>query len=258
MHTINSIGFVGVGDLAEYTIQGIRRGGFSGTIYLCPRNRKMSAQLAATWDCSVLDSNQAVADASECLFISTRPTHCIDALKALSLQPGQLLISVVAGMQLAALRAVVPEQTEIVRAMPVNAAQAGASPTLVYPRHATVEALFDYCGDSIGLETEAAFDQGSVLACVYTWYFSLFEQIIQSTSNAALPPDKARQLVLGMAQGAASLALQKAASPGEIATAIATEGTFSKLGLDMLQQQGAFAPWDEACQLLLQRMSYQA
>ncbi|MGB0847297.1 MAG: NAD(P)-binding domain-containing protein [Thiolinea sp.] len=258
MNSIGSIGFIGVGDLAEYTIQGLRGGGFAGTIYLCPRNRKMSAHLAATFDCEVLESNQAVADASECLIISTRPTHCLDALKVLSFQPGQLLVSVVAGMQMETLREVVPEDVEIVRTMPVNSAKAGASPTLVYPAHAAVEALFDYCGDSISVDTEGAFDQGSVLACVYTWYFSLFEQLIQSTSNELLPADKARQLVLGMAKGAASLALQKTETPGEIAEAIATEGTFSKLGLDILKEQDAFKPWDEACELLIQRMSYTA
>ena len=257
MERINSIGFIGVGDLAEYTIKGLRSGGFNSTIYLCPRNRAMSQHLAATYDCEVLDSNQAVADASECLIISTRPTHCIDALNALSFQAGQLLVSVVAGMQMETLREAVPENVDIVRAMPVSSAQAVASPTLIYPAHAKVEALFDHCGNSINVDTEAAFDQGSVLACVYTWYFSLFEQVIQSSSsNGALPPDKAHKLVLGMAQGAASLALQKSESPGEIAEAIASEGTFSKLGLDILKQQGAFEPWDEACQLLMQRMSF--
>ena len=259
METITSVGFIGVGDLAEYTIKGLRTGGFEGAVYLCPRNREMSAHLASTYDCEVLESNQAVADASECLIISTRPTHCLDALRALSFEPGQLLVSVVAGMQLTALYGVVPDNVNIVRTMPVSSAQVGASPTLVHPAHPAVEALFNYCGNSISVETEAAFDQGSVLACVYTWYFALFEQLMQSTSaNGVLPPDKAQQLVLGMARGAAGMALHKTESPGEIADAIASEGTFSKLGLELLQQQSAFEPWDEACKLLIQRLSYTA
>lgn len=93
------------------------------------------------------------------------------------------------------------------------------------------------------------------MACVYTWYFSLFEQLIQSTTSDALPADKAKALVLDMAKGAASLALQKSETSGQIAEAIATEGTFSKLELDVLKEQGAFAPWDEACELLMARLS---
>mgnify|MGYP000235822828 FL=1 len=57
-----------------------------------------------------------------------------------------------------------------------------------------------------------------------------------------------------MAKGAASLALQKTETSGEIAEAIATDGTFSKLGLDVLKEQNAFAPWDDACGLLIKRL----
>ena len=252
---MSSLGFIGVGDLAEYTIKGLRLGGFEGNIYLSPRNAAMSAHLAETCNCQILESNQAVADLSECLIISTRPAHCLDALTDLTFKPKQLLVSVVAGMPIADLRGAVPVDVEVVRAMPVSSAQAGASPTLIYPENKRVSVLFDYCGDSISVDTEAAFDQGSVLACVYTWYFSLFEQLIQSTTNDALPADKAKQLVLGMAKGAASLALQKSETSGDIAEAIASDGTFSKLGLDVLKENNAFAPWNEACELLMGRLA---
>lgn len=124
---MNSLGFIGVGDLAEYTITGLRLGGFKGSIFLSPRNAAMSAHLAEQHGCQVLPSNQAAADNSDCLFISTRPTHCLDALAELTFKPKQLLVSVVAGMPMAELRSAVSADVEIVRAMPVNSAQAGAS-----------------------------------------------------------------------------------------------------------------------------------
>jgi hypothetical protein len=61
---------------------------------------------------------------------------------------------------------------------------------------------------------------------------------------------------MGMARGAAELALAKSEStPAEIAAGIATEGTFSKLGLDLLQKNTAFEPWREACQLLQNQLT---
>ena len=61
---------------------------------------------------------------------------------------------------------------------------------------------------------------------------------------------------MGMARGAAELALaNKETSPGDIANSIATEGTFSKLGLDLLKQKTAFKPWREACELLQKRLA---
>ena len=61
---------------------------------------------------------------------------------------------------------------------------------------------------------------------------------------------------MGMARGAAELALAKSdVTPAEIADGIATEGTFSRLGLDLLQNSNAFEPWTEACELLQNRLT---
>ena len=252
---MKSIGFIGVGDLAEYTIKGLRQGGFKGHIYLSPRNRERSKMLAERLDCEVQSCNQAVVDQSNCLIIATRPANCLEALAEVKFKPGQIVISVVAGVDIGTLRAAIGPENEIVRAMPVNCAEAVASPTIIYPHNTDVAGLFDYCGQAIAVPDESAFDQGTVLACVYTWYFELFEQLIKCTAGKQLPTELASQLVLGMAKGAASLALQdRSRSPGEIATYIATEGTYSKLGLDLLKDQGAFKPWQQACQLLIDKL----
>ena len=252
---INSIGFIGVGALAEYTIEGLRRGGYQGSIWLSPRNSKKADLLAEKYDCKIQKNNQAVVDLGNFLVISTRPEHCLDALAELRFGPEQLLISVVAGIDIDTLRTVIGSGIEIVRAMPVSSAAVGASPTIIYPKSTSVSKLFNICGQAITVPNESAFELGTVLACVYTLYFELFEQLIQANSGKHLPTELARELVLGMAKGAASLALaDKSRTPGEIATDIATEGTYSKLGLDLLTDHAAFKPWHDACQLLIERL----
>ena len=137
-----------------------------------------------------------------------------------------------------------------------SSAEAGASPTLIFPDNTFVREFFNYCGNTIPVDNEDYFTQGSVLACVYCWFFSLFEALIQATRGPELPTPLSAELVMGMARGAAELALSKADStPGEIATSIATDGTYSKLGLELLQQQSAFIPWQDACKLLQQRLA---
>ena len=252
---MNTLGFIGVGDLAEYTIKGLRLGGFERRILLGPRNSQKSQLLADQCQCEVMTSNQAVVDSCDVIVLATRPTHCQEALSKLRFKPDQLLISVAAGVTVERLRQMACTDVPIVRAMPVNCAEAAASPTLIYPGHPTVQALFDYCGNAIAVDDEAAFEQGSVIACVYTWFFELFDNLVHSTSSNALPKNLATELVLGMAKGAASLASQdKTSTPGDIANRIATEGTYSKLGLDVLKNQKAFQPWHDACQLLVKRL----
>jgi pyrroline-5-carboxylate reductase len=253
---MKSIGFIGVGELALYTIRGVRRGGYENSIRLSPRNHDKAAQLAAQHNCEVQADNQSVVDNSDCVVIATCPADCLQTLAELEFRPGQLLLSVVAGIEISELRKVIPARLDVVRAMPVSSAEAGASPTLIYPDHEFVRKFFNHCGNTIPVDNEDYFTQGSVLACVYCWFFSLFESLIEATQGPELPAPLSAELVMGMARGAAELALSKAdCSPGEIATSIATDGTYSKLGLDLLQQQSAFEPWQQACELLQQKLA---
>ena len=253
---MKQIGFIGVGDLAAYTVKGLRCGGYGGSILLSPRNRQKSAGLQRDFGCEVCGDNQAVADGSDYLIIATRPADCLETLSKIEFRPGMVLVSVVAGVDIQTLREVVAEDVEIVRAMPVSSAEVGASPTLVYPAQADVIELFDMCGVAIPIDSEDYFNQGSILACVYCWFFALFDELIEATRGPKLPAKVAASLVMGMAKGAAELALaDPARGPGEIATAIATEGTFSKQGLDLLRRRDAFAPWREACKLLEQQLA---
>ncbi len=250
-------GFIGVGELARYTILGWRRGGYAERISLSPRNARHAADLAQDFACDVMPDNQAVVDNSDLVFLATRPADCLDALAGLTLRSDQVLVSVVAGVPTAELRTAMnlPE-LDIVRVMPVSSAEAGFSPTLVYPHHQAVCDLFDRCGRAIAVSEERHFDQGTILACVYSWYFALFDQLIEATGGDVLPTELATELVAGMARGAADLTLSRPAqAPGRTAEEIATAGTYSRLGLDLLQDRHAFDAWQEACQLLRSRLA---
>jgi pyrroline-5-carboxylate reductase len=253
---LKTVGFIGVGDLALYTIRGWRRGDYEGPILLSPRNREKAGLLQREFDCEVRADNQAVADRADYVFIATRPADCLETLAGLTFREGQVLVSVVAGVDTAALREVVPADLEIVRAMPVSSAEAGASPTLICPDDVFLRHLFDHCGNTIAVEDEDHFNQGSILACVYSWFFALYGELVEATQGPKLPADLSAELVMGMAQGAARLALARTGTtPQEIAAGIATEGTYSKLGLDLLKQHRAFEPWHEACKLLEQKLA---
>ena len=253
---MQTIGFIGVGALTLYSIKGVRAGGYQGPVLLSPRNREKSEYLSINYNCEVQSDNLSVVSNSYYIGLATRPADCLETLGSLEFNANQTLISVVAGIDIEQLRSAVPAELEIVRAMPVSSAEAGASPTLIYPDNAFVSEFFNSCGTSIVTDNETYFNQGSVLACVYCWFFPLFQELIQTTQGPELPKELSAQLVMGMAKGAAELALSsKDISPAEIASGIATEGTFSKLGLDLLKQQSAFEPWREACILLQKKLA---
>lgn len=253
---MKTIGIIGVGELALYTVRGLRRGAYPGRILLSPRNHDKALLLQQEHGCEIASDNQAVVSGSDYIIIATRPAHCLETLSAIEFNRGQVLISVVAGIEIDQLQTVLPAGLEIVRAMPVSSAEASASPTLIFPEHNFVREMFNYCGNAIVVDDETVFTQGNILACVYSWFFALYQELIEATEGPCLPPDLSAELVLGMARGAAELALHKRdQSPGEIAESIATEGTFSKLGLDLLKDRRAFEPWRAACKLLEQKLT---
>lgn len=248
---IESLGFIGVGHLADYTIRGLRRGGFEGRIWLSPRNAERAATLSRDCGCEVLESNQAVADATDHVVLSVRPALGLDVLRGIRLRPGQRLISVMAGLPIDKLRPLAGG-AQIFRAMPVTSAQASASPTLICPPDDELAALFDYAGAGVCVADEQEFEAGAVMACVYGWFFPLYGRLIADCEAAGVGSEAARKLVFGMAEGAARVAAETPAMTlEEITWEIATEGTFTRLGLEHLLQRDAFKPWSESFEKVL-------
>ena len=243
---VGSIGFMGVGHLADYTSRGRRRGGYAGKLYLSPRNAERAETLRRDCAGEILDSNQAVADAADILFLSVRPAFAEEVLREITLAPGQILVSACYGIPISQLQVLQPD-AQIYRAMPVTSAAVAESPTLICPRHEQIEALFDRAGLSVGVDSEEEFEAGAVLATVYGWFFALFDELRKETEAAGVSPEAARKLVAGMARGAATVALDDLDKPLEETTwEIATEGTFTRLGLEHLLAADAFTPWREA------------
>lgn len=249
-----TIGFVGVGHLAEYTLKGLRRGGWRGRLQLGPRNAAKAGELAAACDGTVMDSNRAAADGADLVFLATRPPQALEALAGLTLTADQTLVSVVAGLPLAEVAAGAGAAGRVVRALPVTAAEVCASPTMVHPADPTVEGLFALTGQAVVTEREADFDGGLVLACVYGCFFALFDRLAAQAGARGMDPATARQVALGMAEGAARTGRESDADLMAIARRIGTEGSFTKDVLDHLEDSDAFTPWAEGMGILFDKL----
>lgn len=249
------LGVIGVGTLADYTIRGLRRGGWRGEIVLSPRNSTVSTALAADCRCKIVSDNAAVAAACDWLMLSVRGPSMSDALAGLSLRPGQTLISCMAGVTVSDIAAFAGDAGRIARAMPVTAAEIGASPTAVYPADPDLLAFFDHIGPTVPTPDEQAFNAGTILACVYVWYLDLFDRVSREAHKAGLPSDLARSMTLDMAKAAAEIASARPdRNLADIVAGLALEGSFSKLGLDHLDSSGALDTWSEAFALLRKRL----
>lgn len=249
------IGYLGVGHFASYTVAALRKCGHEGRIVLSPRNAETAAQLASSHSCEIADSNQAVVDASDIIVLSVRPPQLAPLLDGLVFRDSQVILSAIAGKTIAELREAGGLPENIVRFLPSSFIEFSEPFWPAYPANERVEKLLGACGKVIIFETEEQFDAALLASCSNCWIYAVLDEMTEWFVSRGLAEETARELVVRNTLGAAANIL---ANP-EIAIStinneIASEGTFSLAGLEMILDAGAFAPWAHALDGLARKL----
>lgn len=249
-----NIGVLGVGELTEKVVIGLRRGGFTGRILLSPRNQERAQKLARLWLCEVMVENQGVVDGCGLLLLGVRPEAVEQLANEVQLRPEQTLVSLVAGMDLSALAHHFPTARHV-RAMLSYAAQINQSTVVVTPGGEPHEDLLRTLGSLIAIDQEDAFELATVAACMNGWFYFFLADLEQWFVDKGLPREQAMRLVMGNMQDClASARHQPDASMETLGGAIATPGTFTAAGLERLREKGAMLGWREVGDEVLARL----
>ncbi len=161
---------------------------------------------------------------------------------------GTLLLSILAGVDLATLRKAFPQAQAIVRVMPNLAAALGKSPIALYgdpadaksalPR-ARTEALMAPLGPAEWLADESEMDLLTALAgSGPAFVYRFIDALAEAATALGLPRSQADRLALAMVDGAAALAAAAPDSPGELARRVASPGGTTEAGLTVLDADG--------------------
>ncbi|CAM3841120.1 Pyrroline-5-carboxylate reductase [Pseudomonas reidholzensis] len=248
---MHSLGILGVGELTEKVVQGLRRSGFSGAILLSPRNAERAERLAREHACQVMADNQAVVDGADLVLLGVRPASLGELAAQVQLRPGQHLLSLAAGINLEQLAGAFAG-AQCVRVMLSYAAQYNQSTVVVCPSDPLTEQALGALGNLVVIEDEAAFELATVAACMNGWFYFLLHDLQQWLSDKGLPADQARALVLGNLQDCLSSAREQPEHTLKaLGEAIATPGTFTADGLAVLTHQPVSATWGAACEVVL-------
>lgn len=160
---------------------------------------------------------------------------------------GTLLLSILAGVDLATLRKAFPAAQAIVRVMPNLAAALGKSPIALYgdsaaaPRTRTA-ALMAPLGLAEWLAEEGDMDLLTALAgSGPAFVYRFIDALAEAATALGLPRNQADRLALAMVDGAAALAAAAPHSPGELARRVASPGGTTEAGLRALDADGRLA-----------------
>jgi len=159
--------------------------------------------------------------------------------------PDTVLLSILAGVELAVLQDRFPQAGGIVRLMPNLSAALGKSPIAVAAlgldpaaQDAAV-ALLAPLGTP-ELVAEAQFDLVTALAgSGPAFVYRFIDALGQGAAALGLPEAEARRLALATVEGAAALAAVSPHDPGELARRVASPGGVTQAGLDTLDEREA-------------------
>ena len=157
-----------------------------------------------------------------------------------------VLLSILAGAELASLAGHFPVNGGIVRVMPNLAAAIGKSPIglfgagLTAEVRAAVTALMEPLGTAEWLAHEADFDAVTALAgSGPAFVYRFIDALAAGGAALGLDPEQAQRLALSMVEGAAMLAAGSGEAPGELAQRVTSPGGTTAAGLAVLDDGAA-------------------
>ncbi len=227
------IAFIGAGNMASSLVRGLLASGVS-TTQLCASD-PAAAQLAelAKTGISTTETNDKAIAGADVVVIAVKPQILCTVLTGLTtLQPGQLLLSVAAGVPLASLAAWSCAAQPIIRCMPNTPALVGAGMTALYAnaavssgQRAVADKIMAAAGKTLWVTDEDALDAvTAVSGSGPAYYFYLMEAMVEAAVELGLDRESATTLTLETAYGAALMARGSATAPAQLRENVTSPG----------------------------------
>lgn len=242
------IAFLGAGNMANAIIRGLLRAGLSkGKVTATVRREEKKVELETAHGIVVGFDNLAAAKDAEVIVLSVKPQALDKVLMQIApaVDRSKLIISVAAGVPIAAIERRIGVGARIVRTMPNTPCLVGLGATaLSAGEHATAEdlQLATAMFDSVGLTTvvdEYQLDAVTGLSGSGPAYIFL---IIEALSDAGVKVGLSRHQSLKLAAqtvlGSAKLLMETGQHPGQLKDQVTSPGGTAIAGLHTLEAGG--------------------
>ncbi|MEO6259112.1 MAG: pyrroline-5-carboxylate reductase [Thermoanaerobaculia bacterium] len=243
-----TIGFIGAGNMAEAMIRGLLRGGdFTAAQVVAsgPREERVR-ELRDTYAINATTDNRLPA-ASDIVVLSVKPQILSRVLDEVgqAIGPETLVISIAAGVPVAAIQAKLPTGARVVRAMPNTPALVDAAATAIargdHARDSDLDdakRIFDSIGLTVILE-ESLLDAVTGLSGSGPAYvFLILEALSDAGVKVGLSRRTSQLLAAQTLFGSAKLLLETNEHPGRLKDMVTSPGGTAITGLHTLEHGG--------------------
>jgi pyrroline-5-carboxylate reductase len=243
------IAFLGSGNMAEALVKGLLAAGTAAKDEIvCAEPRpERREELQARYGIAAIASNTAAVQQAEIIVLSVKP-QVMDALLdeiASAVDQGKLVISIAAGVPIAAIARKLGAGARIIRTMPNTPALVGAGATaLARGTHATeadlvqAVALFEAVGTAVVVEEHLLDAVTGLSGSGPAFVFIAIEALADGGVKMGLPRHVAMALAAQTVVGAAKLVLDTGEHPGKLKDQVTSPGGTTIAGVHALESAG--------------------
>ncbi len=249
---MTALGFIGTGHLAAFFVEGLSRAGAPYKVTLSPRNADVAEDLRARFGAAIAPDNQAVIDGCDVIVVSVLPQQARAVLALLNFRGDQTVLSVMAGIGLAAIGELVSPATAAVAMMPGHANALGVGPSVLHPDMPAARELLRHLGPVHAYGSDAEFAAASVLGAFSGMSLLLMKQAIDWFAANGLGAADARKLVAEVVGGNATVLRDSPLALNDIIAGVATPGGITEQGWRVAEEG---RHWPAAFDAVLHRLS---
>ncbi len=246
---METIGFIGAGNMAEALIKGVINGKLytPENVFISDIKKERLELLSKEYSVVSCETNDELVTKVQAVVLSIKPQNMPDALESIkdSIDSDKVVISIAAGIKVADITAVLGD-VGIVRVMPNTPALIGQGASALFanerakPVLEKVVEIFCACGKAVVVEDEDSIDAVTALSgSGPAYYFLLMEEMIKTGARLGLPDDVAKDLVLQTAKGAGLLAFEadsKGESPAVLRQRVTSPGGTTEAALEVFKE----------------------
>jgi len=244
-----TIAFLGAGNMAEALVKGLLRANVAQPqeIICSDRREERGPELIERYRVQYTRSNLEAVKKADIVVLSVKPQIMNKLLEEIApaLDTRKLVISIAAGVPIAAIERKVGHGVRIVRTMPNTPALVGAGATaLVAGEHATAEdlhqarALFDAIGKSVIVDEPLLDAVTGLSGSGPAYIFLVIEALSDAGVKVGLPRATAQDLAAQTVLGSAKLLIETGEHPGRLKDQVTSPGGTAIAGLHTLEAGG--------------------
>jgi pyrroline-5-carboxylate reductase len=243
-----TIAFLGAGNMAEALVKGLLRAEVAAAReVICSDRNPARAELTQRYGVRFTSSNTEAATAADIVVLSVKPQVMNKLLDEIApvLDQRKLVISIAAGVPIAAIERKVGHGVRIVRTMPNTPALVGAGATaLTAGEHATEEdlsqarALFDAIGRTVVVDEPQLDAVTGLSGSGPAYIFLVIEALSDAGVKVGLARATAQDLAAQTVLGSAKLLIETGEHPGRLKDQVTSPGGTAIAGLHTLEAGG--------------------